>query len=324
MSAARASKSVRAPRALAIAAHPDDIEFVMAGTLLLLREAGWELHCLNLSTGNLGSLTISPARIAQARRREAQAAAAVLGAHWHPPICADLEIFYDGRTLKRLGAVIREVAPSVILTHSPQDYMEDHMNTARLAVTAAFARAIPGYRTMPARKPYDAPVTIYHASPHGLRDQLRRLIVPGAFVDTTSVQEQKRTALACHTTQRDFLDRTQGMGSFREDDGRVQRGDRPPVEHVRACRGLAPPPASRVLRRGRRSAPLGARFEVSGQSGVRANARLISRLAARGSQNPSDEPRANERRANGQRVKCHAHSAQSHPTGGTTRRSTAS
>lgn len=214
MSAARASKSVRAPRALAIAAHPDDIEFVMAGTLLLLREAGWELHCLNLSTGNLGSLTVSPARIAKARRREAQAAARVLGAHWHPPVCADLEIFYDGRTLRRVGAIIREVAPSVILTHSPQDYMEDHMNAARLAVTAAFARAIPGYRTMPGRKPYDAPVTIYHASPHGLRDQLRRLVVPGAFVDTTSVQEQKRTALACHTTQRDFLDRTQGMGSF--------------------------------------------------------------------------------------------------------------
>jgi len=40
-------------RALAIAAHPDDIEFVMAGTLRLLRDAGWEVHYLNLSTGNI-------------------------------------------------------------------------------------------------------------------------------------------------------------------------------------------------------------------------------------------------------------------------------
>ena len=31
------------PVAIAIAAHPDDIEFVMAGTLCLLREAGWAL-----------------------------------------------------------------------------------------------------------------------------------------------------------------------------------------------------------------------------------------------------------------------------------------
>jgi len=186
----------------------------MAGTLRLLLESGWDIHCLNLSTGNLGSLTMSPARIARARRREAQAAAKLLGATWHPPFCDDLEIFYEGRTLRRLCAIVRQVAPTVILTHSPQDYMEDHMNTSRLAVTAAFAREIPGYRSAPARKPYTGPVTIYHASPHGLRDQLRRLVVPGSFVDTTSVHELKRAALAAHASQRTFLDRTQGMGSF--------------------------------------------------------------------------------------------------------------
>jgi LmbE family N-acetylglucosaminyl deacetylase len=201
-------------RALAIAAHPDDIEFVMAGTLRLLREAGWDIHCLNLSTGNLGSMTLPPAATARVRRREAQAAAKLLDAVWHPPICDDLEIFYDTRTLRRLCAIVREVRPRVILTHSPRDYMEDHMTAARLAVTAAFARAIPGYRTIPQRSPVPTPVTIYHASPHGLRDQLRRLVAPGAFVDTSSVQEIKRAALACHTSQRKFLDRTQGMGSF--------------------------------------------------------------------------------------------------------------
>ena len=47
--------------ALAIAAHPDDIEFVMAGTLVLLREAGWTIHYFNLSTGNLGSSVMSAA-----------------------------------------------------------------------------------------------------------------------------------------------------------------------------------------------------------------------------------------------------------------------
>ncbi len=202
------------PAALAIAAHPDDIEFVMAGTLLLLRGAGWEVHCLNLSTGNLGSLTMSPAETARVRRREAQAAANVLDAVWHPPICNDLEIFYDNRTLRRLCAVIRDVQPGVILTHSPQDYMEDHMNTSRLAVTAAFARGIPGYRTTIRREPVSSPVTIYHASPHGLRDQLRRLVPPGAFVDITAVQERKRMALACHDSQRGFLRDTQGMDNY--------------------------------------------------------------------------------------------------------------
>ena len=45
---------------LAIAAHPDDIEFLMAGTLLQLRRRGWSLHCLNLASGNLGSTRIPP------------------------------------------------------------------------------------------------------------------------------------------------------------------------------------------------------------------------------------------------------------------------
>ncbi len=202
------------PSALAIAAHPDDIEFVMAGTLLLLRQAGWQIHYFNLSTGNLGSLERTPAETARLRRREARAAAALLGARWHAPVCSDLSIFYDAATLRRVGAVIREAAPTVILTHSPRDYMEDHTTTARLAVSAAFARELPGYRTVPRRDPVAVPVTIYHASSHGLRDQLRQRILPGSFVDTASVHETKLAALACHASQRSFLDSTQGMDSY--------------------------------------------------------------------------------------------------------------
>jgi LmbE family N-acetylglucosaminyl deacetylase len=202
------------PSALAIAAHPDDIEFVMAGTLILLREAGWEIHCLNLASGNLGSLTWSPAKTARVRRREARAAARLIDATWHAPICRDMEIFYDRPTLRRVAAIVRDVGPEVVLTHSLQDYMEDHMNTARLAVSAAFVRELPGYRTLPARKPAKGPVTIYHASPHGLRDQLRRQVLPGAFVDTTTVHERKRAALICHASQRPFLGATQRMDSY--------------------------------------------------------------------------------------------------------------
>lgn len=201
-------------RALAIAAHPDDIEFMMAGTLCRLRDAGWEIHYLNLSSGNLGSVKASATATARTRRREARAAAALLGAVWHAPMSSDLEILYATPTLRRLCAIVRAVAPTVILTHSPQDYMEDHVNTARLAVTAAFARGVPNYRSLPARAPVATDVTIYHASPHGLRDTLRRRVHPGAFVDTASVHEQKRAALACHASQRQFLAASQGMDNY--------------------------------------------------------------------------------------------------------------
>ena len=201
-------------RALAIAAHPDDVEFVMAGTLLLLGDAGWEIHFLTLSSGNLGSVNRPPAATARVRRREAGAAAKLLGAAWHPPFCDDLEIFYDDRTLRRLCAIVREVAPAVILTHSPQDYMEDHANVSRLAVTAAFARGMRNYPSTPRRQAVSTDVTIYHASPHGLRDALRRLVRPGAFVNTTAVHDRKRAALACHASQARWLDASQGMESY--------------------------------------------------------------------------------------------------------------
>ena len=50
-----------------IAAHPDDLEFVMAGTLLRLKERGWEIHCFNLSTGNCGSVEFGEAKTRRVR-----------------------------------------------------------------------------------------------------------------------------------------------------------------------------------------------------------------------------------------------------------------
>jgi LmbE family N-acetylglucosaminyl deacetylase len=125
-----------------------------------------------------------------------------------------LEIVYEVRLLRRLAAVVREVKPAIVLTHSPQDYMEDHTNTCRLAVTAAFARGMPNFKTVPTRKHFEGDVAVYHAMPHGLRDGLRRRIVPEIFVNTAPVHEMKRAALACHRSQKEWLDVSQGMDSY--------------------------------------------------------------------------------------------------------------
>lgn len=202
------------PTAIAIAAHPDDIEFQVAGTLVLLQQAGWETHYLNLSTGNCGSATMSAARTRRVRLAEGEAAARLLGAHFHPPMCDDLEILYDLATLRRLASVLRAVKPSVVLTHSPRDYMEDHMNTCRLAVTAAFSRGMPNFKVTPHRAPSDADVTLYHFMPHGLCDGLREPVVPHAFVNTTPVHTTKLAALAAHKSQQGWLDVSQGMNSY--------------------------------------------------------------------------------------------------------------
>lgn len=201
------------PSAIAIAAHPDDIEFMMAGTLCLLREAGWRTHYLNVSTGSCGSLVHRPVALRAIRRTEGRKAAAILGAEFHESVADDLEVLYTVPLLRQITAVIRKVRPTIVLTHSPQDYMEDHMNTCRLAVTATFARGIPNFKAGHASA-WSGDATIYHAMPVGLCDELRRRVVPGAFVDTSSVQKQKLAALACHRSQHAWLQASQGMNSY--------------------------------------------------------------------------------------------------------------
>jgi len=200
--------------AFAIGSHPDDIEFHMAGTLRLLKQAGFETHYLNLASGNCGSSRLDAAAARVIRKREARAAAEILGARFHPSLTDDLEILYSLRLLRELAAVLREVKPTLILTHSPQDYMEDHTNTCRLVVTAAFARGMRNFKTVPPRASHNGAVTIYHAMPHGLRDGLRRRIIPGCFVDTHSVQETKRQALCAHRSQQSWLRASQSFNSY--------------------------------------------------------------------------------------------------------------
>ena len=202
------------PSAIAIGAHPDDIEFCMAGTLLQLKAVGWIIHYFNLSSGHLGSVKMNVAKTARTRAKEARAAAKTLGAKYHKSICDDLEIMYDVLTLRKVSAVIRKSKASIILTHSPVDYMEDHTNTCRLAVTAAFTHGMPNFKSSPPTKSYGQNVTVYHAMPHSFRDPLRKRVTPGAFVNTTDMHQKKIKALAAHESQQDWLDVSQGMNSY--------------------------------------------------------------------------------------------------------------
>ena len=201
-------------RAFAVAAHPDDIEFLMAGTLVLLKHEGYETHYMTIANGVCGTAHHAPEEIIRMRREESQAAAASIGAVYHESLVNDIDILYETTLLARVGAIMREVAPQILLLHSPSDYMEDHQNAARLAVTAAFCRGMPNYLTDPPREPVDGDVTVYHAQPHGNRDPLRQLVQPEIYVDVSSVIQDKLEILACHRSQKEWLDKSQGMDSY--------------------------------------------------------------------------------------------------------------
>lgn len=199
---------------LAIVAHPDDIEFQMAGTLLLLKDAGADIHMWNLANGCYGSTIYSYEQIVPMRWAEAQAAAHEAGAAIYAPLVDDLGIFYTAELIAQVAAVVRLVQPAIILTHPPQDYMEDHMNTCRLVVTAAFIRGAPNYQTNPPVDAWMGETVIYHAMPTGLRDPLRQRVQPEFYVDIGATLARKRSMLAKHASQKAWLDSSQGMDSY--------------------------------------------------------------------------------------------------------------
>lgn len=203
-------------RVLAIAAHPDDIEIGMAGTMLRLAALGWELHYFNLSCGDGGSLEWDGEETALRRLAEAQAAAGILGARFYPPVARDLEIVYGVDLLRKVTAVVREANPGIVLTHALSDYMEDHMETARLAVSAAFAKNIPNFTSDPPLPGAPGDVVVYHAMPHGGRGARREVIEPDVYVNVSAVIPRKQAALEAHHSQQNWLDASQGMSSYVE------------------------------------------------------------------------------------------------------------
>ena len=207
-------RPIPARSALALFAHPDDIEFVAAGTLLHLKDLGWELHYCNVANGCCGSTTTDRQQTAAIRLKESQRSADLLGASFYPPICDDLDVFYNASNLARIAAVVRQAKPALILTHAPVDYMEDHMQTCRLAVTAAFAKGIPNFETIPQVDAYDGEVAIYHAQPHGNRTPMNELVIPQFAVNIDSVLERKLQMLQCHESQQGWLQTTQKMNSY--------------------------------------------------------------------------------------------------------------
>ena len=200
--------------ALAVGCHPDDVEFNMAGTLSLLAKQGWEVHLHTMANGSCGTAEYSEDDIIRIRGKEAADAAKVIGATYHPGLVNDLMVYYEDSLVRRATALIRKVKPTLVLLPSLEDYMEDHMNTARVTVTACFCRGMMNYYSYPPMDAYGDDIFLYHAQPHLHHDGMRNLIVPSLVVDVSSEVEIKEEMLRTHASQKNWLDVSQGQDSY--------------------------------------------------------------------------------------------------------------
>jgi LmbE family N-acetylglucosaminyl deacetylase len=216
------------PRVLAIHAHPDDVEFQCAGTLALLREAGCHATIATMTPGDCGSAEHDCEAIAEIRRGEARAAAALIGADCLCLEFRDLAIFNDDESRRRVTEVLRRTRPDLILTAPPVDYLCDHEMTSLLVRDACFGASCPNYATRqwePA-PPLAAIPHLYFVDAIEGHDREGRPLPVDFHVDVSRVFETKRQMLACHASQREWLLRQHGMDEYLESQAKwaAQRG----------------------------------------------------------------------------------------------------
>jgi LmbE family N-acetylglucosaminyl deacetylase len=206
-------------RVLGFMAHPDDVEFTCAGTLIRLKkEAGCEIAIATATSGDCGTTQYNNADIARIRYNEAKTSAALLGAKYFNAACRDMFVMYDDPTLRRFIEILRKAQPDIVITQPPVDYMVDHENTGKLVRSACFGAPIPNVFTF---DPEPAPVLgkiphLYYCDPPEDKEIFGEPVEPQFVVDITSSIELKTEMLACHVSQREWLRAHHGMDEYVE------------------------------------------------------------------------------------------------------------
>lgn len=203
------------PTALAVLAHPDDIEFLCAGTLRRLHvEKGWRLELATMTAGDCGSIEHGPEVIATIRRGEATEAARMLGGQYTCLEELDLRVIYSSAVVEKVVSLINRVQPEIVFTHSPDDYHLDHEQTSKLVRAACFAAPIPNYLSRHDYPPVARIPHLYYCDPLEGKDIFGSPVPPGFCIDISGVIEAKTAALACHRSQRNWLQKHHGVDNY--------------------------------------------------------------------------------------------------------------
>jgi LmbE family N-acetylglucosaminyl deacetylase len=204
VSAVRVADNEGVERVLVVSAHPDDVDFGVAGSVATWTAAGIEVSYCIVTDGDAGGSDLELPRdeMARVRRAEQTAAAATVGV-------SDLHFlgYPDGRLqatieLRRdLSRVIRTVRPQRVVCQSPQRIWErvyashpDHLAAGDAAVCAVYPDA---------RNPFAHPELLEDGYEPWTVPQLWLMAHPNVdvYIDTTDTIDKKVAALRCHVSQ---------------------------------------------------------------------------------------------------------------------------
>ena len=190
-------------KALIIGAHPDDPETGCGGTMLVLKQAGYEVVSVYMTKGEAGIPGKTHEESSAIRVAEATKASEMLGARpvFMTQIDGSTEI--NKERYVEMRELIAAEKPDVVFTHWPIDSHADHRVCSSL-VYDAWRRL--GYNFE----------LYYYEVMSGMQSQLFQ---PTDYVNISSVAKQKREACNCHTSQamegvyewHDLMERVRGI-----------------------------------------------------------------------------------------------------------------
>ncbi len=180
---------------MAFGPHPDDIEFLCAGTLAKYAQAGHEVAIAISTNGEVGSPNHTKAEIAAIREREARSSAAVIGAEFFWMGYPD-EFLFNSRDVRlHYIDVVRQFRPDILICPDKDaDYHPDHTTTGQIVWDIHVMVTVPNIET-PTAPCEKIPMIYYMDTVAGVNFQ------PEFYVDISEQWERKAAMIACHESQ---------------------------------------------------------------------------------------------------------------------------
>jgi len=160
--------------ALAVGAHPDDIEIGCAGTLMILKDKGYEIFGIIATHGDIGGDKTL-------RHSEALNSWNVMGFNEKNLIFLDYSDGFvkdDAEAVEKIKTLIKKITPEIVFTMSSGDVHQDHRYICNAVKSAC------GYKV-----------------PRILEFPLNNIDDSNFFVDIKTKRQEKIKAIECHKSQ---------------------------------------------------------------------------------------------------------------------------
>lgn len=173
--------------ALAISAHPDDVELMCAGTLIKLKRLGYKTGVVSLTAAELGTRGTP-----EIRKQENEKAARIMGLTVNRILdIPDGKVQVNDANKLKIVSQIREHRPQIIFTPYWQTRHPDHSNSSHLVREAAFLAGLKKIDT--GQAPHRPDKIIYCMEMYDF--------IPSFIVDVSETFEDKIKAMQAYESQ---------------------------------------------------------------------------------------------------------------------------